>query len=55
MATSAWPGQRRGVFCILNGRDLDCSVDEAELLMVSAAAGEVDVPEIARGMRAHSG
>lgn len=47
----AWAATR--VFCILDGRDLTYSVDEAEALMLAAAAGEVDVPELASWIRAH--
>lgn len=47
----AWAATR--VFCILNGRDLTYSVDDAETLMLAAAAGELDVPEIAGWIRAH--
>jgi death-on-curing protein len=47
----AWAATR--VFCILNGRDLTYSVDEAETLMLAAAAGELDVPELAIWVRAH--
>jgi death on curing protein len=41
----AWAAMR--VFCLLNGRDLDLSVDEAEALVQAAARGEVDVTGIA--------
>ena len=41
----AWAATR--VFCLLNGRDLDLSVDEAESLVQAAARGEVDVAGIA--------
>ncbi len=47
----AWAATR--VFCILNGRDLTYSVDEAETLVLAAAAGEIDVPELATWIRAH--
>lgn len=47
----AWAATR--VFCILNGRDLSYSVDEAEALMLAAAAGDVDVRELAIWIRAH--
>jgi death-on-curing protein len=40
----AWSATR--VFCLVNGRDLIYSVDEAEQLMVAAAAGQLDVPDI---------
>lgn len=47
----AWAATR--VFCILNGRDLAYSVDEAEALMLAAAAGELDVPQLAAWIDAH--
>lgn len=48
----AWAAAR--VFHLLNGRDLTYTVDEAELLMLQAAAGELDVPQIAGWLRTHS-
>lgn len=50
-ARLAWSAAR--VFCLLNGRDLTYSVDEAEELMLSAAAGELDVPQISAWFAAH--
>jgi death on curing protein len=47
----AWAATR--VFCILNGWDLTYSVDEAETLMLAAAAGEIDVPQLANWLRTH--
>jgi death on curing protein len=47
----AWAAMR--VFCILNGRDLTYTVDEAETLMLEAAAGSLDVPDIAAWIHAH--
>ncbi|MDQ3664510.1 MAG: Fic family protein [Actinomycetota bacterium] len=47
----AWAATR--VFCILNGRDLGYTVDDAESLMLAAAAGDLDVPQIARWIRDH--
>ncbi len=47
----AWAATR--VFCILNERDLTYSVDEAETLLLAAAAGELDVPELTTWIRAH--
>ncbi len=47
----AWAAAR--VFCILNGRDLTYSVDEAEALMLAAAEGSIDVPQLALWIRAH--
>lgn len=46
-----WTATR--VFCIINGRDLTYSVDEAEALMLAGAAGQLDVPELAGWIRAH--
>jgi death-on-curing protein len=40
----AWSATR--VFCLINGRDLTYTVDEAEELMLAAAAGQLDVPDI---------
>ena len=45
----AWAGTR--VFCLLNGRDLRLTVDEAEELVLGIAQGHVDVPEIATLLR----
>lgn len=42
----AWAAGR--VMCLLNGFDLLLEVDDAEALVVSIAAGEIDVPDIAR-------
>jgi death on curing protein len=47
----AWAATR--VFCVLNGRDLTYTVDEAEALMLAAAAGSLDVPDIASWMSLH--
>ena len=40
-----WSATR--VFCLLNGHDLTYTIDEVEDLMLSAASGRLDVPEIA--------
>ena len=40
----AWAATR--VFCLLNGHDLGFDVDEAEMLMLAVARGEIDVPQI---------
>ena len=45
----AWAACR--VFCLLNDRDLVIDVDEAELLVVSLAAGRIDVPALAIELR----
>jgi death-on-curing protein len=47
----AWAATR--VFCLLNGRDLAYTVDEAEALMLAAAAGKVDVADLATWVRHH--
>jgi death on curing protein len=47
----AWSATR--VSCLLNGCDLTYTVDEAEDLMLSAASGQLDVPEIAAWLTAH--
>lgn len=41
----AWAATR--VFCLMNGRDLVLDIDEAEAMVLSVAAGELDVPELA--------
>ncbi len=48
----AWSAAR--IFCLLNGRDLTHTVDEAEDLMLSAASGRLDVPQIATWIVAHT-
>jgi len=47
----AWAATR--IFCILNGRDLTYTVDEAEQLMLAAASGGLDVPELAQWISEH--
>src|SRR6478752_4006979 len=47
----AWAACR--VFCLLNDRDLVIDVDEAELLVVSLAAGRIDVRALAIELRGH--
>ena len=49
----AWSAGR--VFCLLNGRDLTYTVDEAEQMMLGAAAGGLDVPQIAAWLAARMG
>jgi len=49
----AWSATR--TFYLLNGVDLTYSVDEAEALMLSAASGHLDVPEISAWLVAHRG
>lgn len=48
----AWSAAR--IFCLLNGRDLTYTVDEAEDLMLSAASGQPDVQQIAAWLLAHA-
>jgi death on curing protein len=47
----AWAAIR--IFCLLNGRDLNFNVDEAEALVVAVARGELDVAEIAASIETH--
>jgi len=47
----AWAATR--VSCLLNGRDLVFSVDEAESTVLQVAAGHLDVPELAAILRSH--
>ncbi|MDQ3762275.1 MAG: Fic family protein [Actinomycetota bacterium] len=47
----AWAATR--VFCLMNGRDLAFMVDEAEVLVLSVAAGRVDVPDLAAKLARH--
>lgn len=47
----AWSATR--VFHLINGRDLTYTVDDAERMVLQAAAGELDVPLIAAWIRAH--
>ena len=47
----AWAATR--VFCILNGQDMIYTVDEAEQLMVAAAAARLDVAQIATWINDH--
>lgn len=47
----AWAAAR--IFCLLNGRDLAYTVDDAEQMMLAAAAGTLDVAGIASWLRRH--
>lgn len=47
----AWSAGR--AFCLLNGRDLHHSVDDAETFVLSMAAGRLDVPDIAGWIESH--
>ena len=49
----AWSATR--VFCLMNGHDLTYTVDEAEDLMLNAASGHLDVPDIAEWLAARLG
>jgi hypothetical protein len=51
-ALAAFTGPVR-IFCLLNRRDLDLDVDEAEQLVVGVAAGSVDVPDLAANLARH--
>jgi death-on-curing protein len=48
----AWSATR--VFCLLNGRDLVFTVDDAEAMVVAVAAGELDVPDLAALLEEHA-
>lgn len=47
----AWSATR--IFCLLNGRDLEFSVDDAETLVLAVARGELEVPELAARLEQH--
>ena len=47
----AWAATR--VFCLLNGRDLQFTVDDAERLVIAVATGDLDVLEIAGVIDSH--
>ena len=47
----AWSATR--AFCLLNGYDIRYEVDAAESFVLAVAAGESDVPGIARWLEAH--
>ena len=49
----AWSACR--VFHLINGRDLTYSVDAAEQMMLAAAAGGMDVADIASWLHDHAG
>lgn len=51
--TSVWRGPPPESSVLLNGRDLACTVDEAETLVGAAAAGGPDVPDITTWLRHH--
>ena len=45
----AWAATR--VFCLMNGRDLAFTVDEAEQLVLDVATGALDVPDLSGRLR----
>jgi death-on-curing protein len=47
----AWAATR--IFCLLNGRDLEPSLDAAETLVLATARGEAEVDEIAATIGRH--
>jgi death-on-curing protein len=47
----AWAATR--VFCLLNGRDVAFSVDDAETLVLGVATGDLDVPDLAGAIAEH--
>ncbi len=47
----AWSATR--AFCVLNGRDLRYTVDDAETMVLGVAAGDLDVPEVAAWIAEH--
>jgi death-on-curing protein len=47
----AWAGMR--TFLILNDADIEYTVDDAEQMVLSVAAGDWDVPDVADWIRTH--
>jgi death-on-curing protein len=47
----AWAASR--AFCLLNGRDLAFTVDDAEQLVLAVARGGLDVPDITTVLERH--
>lgn len=47
----AWAAVR--VFCLVNNRDVRYPVDEAESLVLTVAAGRMDVPQLAEDLTEH--
>jgi death-on-curing protein len=41
------------VFCLMNGRDIEFTVDEAETLVLAVATGDLDVPVLSAAIAAH--
>jgi death-on-curing protein len=49
----SWAATR--IFCLLNGRDLNLTVDDAEQLVQSVARGELDATALAAVLEKHLG
>lgn len=47
----AWAATR--VFCLLNGRDMAFSVDDAEAIVQAVARGDIDVSDLAASIGKH--
>ncbi len=47
----AWAATR--AFCLLNGCDLEFTVDDAEQLVLAVARGDIDVPDITTALDHH--
>jgi death-on-curing family protein len=47
----AWAGSR--IFCLMNGSDLGFTVDEAEVLVLDVAAGNIEVGDLAATIAQH--
>lgn len=47
----AWSGTR--VVCLLNGHDLEFTVEDAEAFVLAIAQGDLDVPEITTTIAGH--
>jgi death-on-curing protein len=47
----AWSATR--VFCLINGHDLEFTVDDAETFVLAVARGDLDVPGITTTIAAH--
>jgi death-on-curing protein len=47
----AWSATR--VFCLLNGRDLVFTIDDAEAMVLAVAAGHLDVPNLTALLERH--
>jgi death-on-curing protein len=49
----AWAATR--IFCLLNGRDLVFTIDDAEAIVLAVAAGQLDVPDLVALLDRHIG